>query len=138
MGRIINTLLVAALGSVCLIGSASAAELTGPQIKEFLSGKTIYLDLNAAGSIVGTAGQSALYFDTNGTAFNKTPKGVVWHGTWVIKENTACVDWKEAPNNPCTKYDKTGDIITFINVATGQPRGTVAKVADGNAEKLAP
>lgn len=53
MKRIINPLLVAALGSFCLVGSASAAEMTGAQIKEFLTGKTIYLDLNTAGSVGG-------------------------------------------------------------------------------------
>jgi hypothetical protein len=126
------------MGSVCLIGSASAAEMAGAEIKEFLTGKTLYLDLNAAGSIVGTAGQSVLYYAGDGTVLNKTPKGETWHGTWVIKENTACVDWKEKPNNPCTKYDKTGDKVTLINIANGQPRGTIAKTADGNAEKIGP
>ena len=138
MRRFINPVLVTALGSVCLVGSASAAELTGAEIKEFLSGKTIYLDLNTAGSVVGTTGQSVLYFAADGTALNKTPKGDTWHGTWVIKENTACIDWKERPNNPCTKYEKNGDTVTFINVANGHPRGTVAKTAVGNVEKIGP
>ena len=134
-----TSVLAAAFASLCLIGSASAAEMTGAEIKEFLSGKTIYLDLNAAGSIAGSTGQqSVLYFDANGTALNKTPKGEIWHGTWVIKENTACTDWKERPNNPCTKYEKNGDTVTFINVANGQPRGTVAKTANGNVEKIGP
>jgi hypothetical protein len=84
------------------------------------------------------SGQGVIYFDANGTALNRTPKGVMWHGTWTIKENTVCVDWKESPNNPCTKYDKTGDTITSINVATGLVRSKVTKTADGNAEKLAP
>jgi hypothetical protein len=128
---------IAAIGSLSFVGSTSAAEMTGPQIKEFLSGKTIYLELNTAGSIVGVPGQSVLYFDPNGTALNKTPKGL-WHGTWKIEGNTTCTDWKEMPNNPCTKYDKTGDTVTFINVATGQPRGKVTKTADGNAENLRP
>jgi hypothetical protein len=132
------SVLAAAMGFVCLISSASAAEMTGAEIKEFLAGKTIYLDLNAAGSIVGTTGQSVLYFAADGTALNKTPNGETWHGTWVIKENASCTDWKEKPNNPCTKYDKAGDKVTFINAGNGQPRGTVAKTADGNAEKIGP
>lgn len=132
-----RTGIVVAAISLCLVGSASAAEMTGPQIKEFISGKTIYLELNTAGSVVGVPGQTVLYFDANGTALNKSPKGL-WHGTWVIKENTVCVDWKETPDNPCTKYDKTGDTVTFINVANGQPRGKVTKIADGNAEKIGP
>ena len=47
-------------------------------------------------------------------------------------------DWKELPNNACTKYDKEGDTITFINAQTGQTRGKVVKTAAGNAENLAP
>jgi len=121
MRRFINPVFVAALGSVCLVGSASAAEMTGAEIKAFLSGKTIYLDLNTAGSVVGTTGQSVLAAD--GTALNKTPKGETWHGTWVIKENTACIDWKERPNNPCTKYDKNGATVTFISSASGSAVG---------------
>ena len=45
---------------------------------------------------------------------------------------------KEAPNNPCAKYDKQGDTISVINSATGQVRGKILKTAPGNAEKLAP
>ena len=139
MRRFINPVFVAALGSVCLVGSASAAEMTGAEIKEFLTNKTIYLDLDATGSIAGSTGQqSVLYFAADGTALNKTPKGETWHGTWVIKENTACTDWKERPNNPCTKYEKNVDTVTFINVANGHPRGTVAKTAVGNVEKIGP
>ena len=138
MRRIIGALVLATLVSTCLIGSIPAAEMTGAQIKEFLTDKTVYLDLNTAGSVVGATGQSVLFFAADGTALNKTPKGETWHGTWVIKDNTACIDWKEKPNNPCTKYDKNGDTVTFINVANGQPRGTVAKTAVGNAEKIGP
>ena len=65
-------------------------------------------------------------------------KGALWHGTWAIKDNTACTDWKEFPNNPCNKYDKQGDAVMQINAVTGQPRGKILKTADGNAEKLAP
>jgi len=56
-------------------------------------------------------------------------------------------DWNEVPNNPCSRYDKQGDTITLINVATNQPRckitktsllvqvagpGTIQPSADGN------
>jgi len=89
-------------------------------------------------SVTGAQGLGVIYYDPNGTVLYKTPKGVIWHGTWTIKDNTACVDWKESPNNPCTKYDKQGDAIMSINVATGVARGKVVKTAPGNAENLAP
>ena len=135
--RAIERIAVVTTTSVCLIGAAAAAELTGAEIKELITGKSVYLELTAA-SATGTPGQGVIYYDPDGSALYKTTKGVMWHGKWTMKDNSACVDWKEAPNNPCTKYDKQGDTITIINVATGQVRGKVLKVATGNAEKLAP
>jgi hypothetical protein len=119
-----------------MLGSATAAELTGAEIKDLFSGNTTYLELTA--SITGTQGSAVMYYDPNGTVLYKTPKGVMWHGTWKIEGNTACIDWKEASNNPCSKYDKQGDTITPINVATGVARGKVTKIVPGNAEKLTP
>jgi hypothetical protein len=125
------------IASACLLGSsATAAELTGAEIKDLISGKSVYTELTA--SITGTQGLGIIYYDPNGTALYKTPKGVMWHGTWKIEGNTACTDWKESPNNPCTKWDKQGDTITSINVATGIARGKVTKIVPGNAENLAP
>ena len=127
---------IAAVCFACLIGNAIAAEMTGPEIKQFLSGKTVYLELTATSS--GGAGQGVIYYAADGTALYKTAKGALWHGTWAIKDNTACTDWKEFPNNPCSKYDKQGDAVMQINAVTGQPRGKILRTADGNAEKLAP
>ncbi|MDP9291784.1 MAG: hypothetical protein M3O82_05415 [Verrucomicrobiota bacterium] len=134
--RTVGRTAISALSSVFLIGSAVAADLTGAQLKELFSGKSVYLE-NTATSTAG-AGQGVIYYAADGTALYKTGSGKILHGTWTIKENTACIDWKEQPNNPCTRYDKQGDTITSFNVATGQPRGKVLKIVDGNAEKIAP
>jgi len=135
--RAIERVVMTAIASACMLGSATAAELTGAEIKELVSGKSVYLELTAA-SAAGTPGQGVIYYAPDGNVLYKTPKGVIWHGTWVIKENTSCTDWKEMPNNPCTKYDKQGDTISIINVATGQTRGKVLKIVPGNAENLTP
>ena len=136
MRKIIRTTLAAA-GSMGLAGSAMAAEMTGAEIKELISGKTVYLELTAA-SVTGAAGQGAIYYGADGTALYKTAKGDIWSGPWSMKDNTACTVWKQTPNNACSKYDKQGDVISIINVATGQVRGKITKTAAGNAEKLAP
>jgi hypothetical protein len=68
----------------------------------------------------------------------KTPKGAIWHGTWTVKGNTVCNDWKEAPNTPCRKYDKQGDAITILNSDNGQVVSKIMKTAPGNAENLKP
>ncbi|MGA8614949.1 MAG: hypothetical protein WB760_25395 [Xanthobacteraceae bacterium] len=124
-----------ALASVHLIGSAVAADLTGAELKELLTGKSVYLQ-NTATSTAG-AGQSVLYYAADGTALYKTGSGRVLHGTWTIKDNTTCNVWKEQPN-ACSRYDKTGDTINVVNAATGEIRGKVLKIVDGNPEKIAP
>jgi hypothetical protein len=134
---LIQRIAVGALTSFCLIGSALAAEMTGAEIKDLLSGKTIYLE-TTAGSVTGTAGQGVIYYSPDGTALYKTPKGVMWHGNWAIKDNTFCPNWKEASDNACSKYDKQGDTISVINATSGQVRAKILKTAPGNVEKLAP
>jgi hypothetical protein len=115
----------------------AAADLTGSEIKDLISGKTLYVETTAE-SATGTPGRGVIYYAADGRALYKTPKGVLWHGTWAIRDNSSCTDWKEAPDNPCTKYDKQGDKITIINLVTGQARGRILKTARGNVEKLAP
>ena len=131
-----TTLVRAAAGWLCLAGGASAAELSGPEITKLLSGKSLYLELTAAS--VAAAGQGVIYYAADGTALYKTAKGSIWHGKWTVKDNTSCTDWQESPGSPCTKWDKAGDTISLLNATTGQVRGKVVKIADGNAEKLAP
>ena len=134
--RYISRSALIAIGSVCFVASATAVELTGAEIKTLLSGKSVYLENTATST--GGAGQGVIYYAEDGTALFKTAKGPINHGKWTIKGNTACIEWKEVPNNPCSKYDKQGDTITVINVATGQSRGKLLKVVAGNPEKIAP
>jgi hypothetical protein len=102
-----------------------------------MSGKTLYLETTAA-SVTSTPGKGVLYYAADGSALYKTPSGALWHGTWAIKDNTICTNWKENPNNACSKYDKQGDAISIVNSATGQVRAKIVKTAPGNPENLAP
>lgn len=124
-------------GVVTFINLAQAADMTGAEIKAFLSGKTAYLETTSA-SAAGVAGQVVIYWGENGTALYRTPSGTMMHGTWEIKGNTNCTDWKERPGTGCVRYDKAGDSVTVIDVASGQVRAKIVKTAPGNAEKLAP
>jgi hypothetical protein len=126
------------LSFISFIGTPMAAELTGAEIKDMISGKTVYLETSAAGSVTGASGQGVIYYAPDGTGLYKTPKGVMWHGTWEIKGNANCSTWKEAGNVACSKYDKQGDTVSIVNAETGQVRAKVLKTASGNAEKLAP
>jgi hypothetical protein len=116
---------------------AAAAELTGAEIKDFISGNTLYIETTAA-SVAGVAGKGLLYYGADGSALYKTPSGTLWHGTWAIKDNTNCSYWKENTNVRCAKYDRQGDAINITDGATGQLRAKVVKIAAGNAENLGP
>jgi hypothetical protein len=129
--------IIVTTGLVGLFGSALAADMTGAEIKTFLSDKTAYLETTAA-SASGQPGQGIIYWAADGTALYKTPSGSIMHGKWEIKGNTNCVDWKERPGTGCVRYDKTGETITVIDVTSGQTRAKIVKTSPGNAEKLAP
>jgi len=123
-------------GLVAIVGPVIAAEMTGDQIKATLSGKTAYLECRARST--GGQGKGVQYYGADGTAIYKSAKRGMLHGTWAVKGNTVCADWKEAPNNPCSRFNKQGDTIAMINVATKQARCKITKIAPGNAENLAP
>jgi hypothetical protein len=125
------------VGVLGLINSAHAADMTGVEIKNFLSGKTAYLEATAA-SAGGQVGQVVIYWAEDGTALYKTPSGKIMHGNWEIKGNTNCTDWKERPGTGCVRYEKVGDGVTVIDVTSGNIRAKIVKTAPGNAEKLMP
>jgi hypothetical protein len=120
------------------MGSAFAAELNEAQIKEVISGNTIYLK-STASFASGQEGEGVIYWAEDGTALYKTPSGAIWHGTWnTVLGDQVCADWKEKPSNNCVQYDKDGDKITVTDAANGELRATIVKTAHGNAENLAP
>jgi hypothetical protein len=73
--------IIVTTGVVGLIGSALAADMTGADIKTFISGKTVYLETTAV-SASGKAGQGVIYWAEDGTALYKTPTGAMWNGKW--------------------------------------------------------
>jgi hypothetical protein len=133
--RALHAFVITATGALC--GTALAGDLSGSEIKDLLAGNTVYLETTAA-SASGQAGQTVIYWGRDGTALYKAPSGTIMHGTWGIKANTNCTVWKERSGMGCVRYDKTGDGVTVIDVASGQVRAKILKIAPGNAEKLAP
>jgi hypothetical protein len=136
MNTIVRAITIAA-GLFGLVNFAHAADMTGAEIKTFLSGKTAYLDTTAA-SASGQAGQVVIYWAEDGTALYKTPSGTMMHGKWEIKGNTNCTEWKERPGTGCVSYDKTADGVTVIDATSGKLRAKIVRTASGNAEKLMP
>ena len=135
---VISRTVIVTTSILALIATAFAADMTGAELKAFISGKTAYIETTAE-LVTGKAGEGVIYWAEDGTALYKTPTGALWHGKWEIKGNTNCTDWKEKqPPGPCTRWDKTGDTYTIIDAASGKPRAKVVKTAPGNAEKLGP
>ena len=128
---------IAVFASICVVGSATAADMSGAEVKGLLSGNTAYVETTGA-SVTGVVGKGVVYYAADGSGLYKTPKGVIWHGTWVIKGNLLCSEWKEGPKKPCLTYDKQGDVINAIDSETGETRVRILKTATGNAENLKP
>lgn len=131
-----TTMTIAAVGALAFSSAVFAADLTEAQLKELIVGKSVYLQLEAAGSATGAGGTGVIYYSPDGIAIYKTPKGEMWNGPYTFKDNTTCIDWKQSPNNACTRYDKQSDTITLFNAKTGVARGKLVKTAAGNAEGL--
>src|SRR5215813_2638481 len=117
--RVITRAIVVTAGVVGVITPALAADMTGAEIKAFVSGKTIYIETTGA-SVTGKPGEGVIYWGEDGTALYKTPLGVMWHGKWEIKDNTLCGNWKEQkPGSACGRWDKTGDTVSVLDAASG-------------------
>ena len=134
--RAIKRAVISAIGSIFLFGSASALEMKGAQIKALISGKSVYLE-NIKPS-AGDPGRGVIYFAEDGKALRKNPSGTTYHGTWTIKGDAGCVEWKELRGLRCSRYDKQGTTIVLFNDPKGLPRSKIAKIVPGNAEKLGP
>lgn len=124
-----------ATASLAASSAAHAADMAEADIKTLVSGNTLYLEFPATNANTGP-GQGVVYHGDDGRAASKFPNGNAWQGTWKMQGAMLCIDWKDRPKNPCTRYDKQGETVTLINVETGQPRGKIVKVVPGNAEKL--
>ena len=135
--RILTPAVFATIAAAGFASSAFAADMTGADIKAMISGKSVYLE-TTGDSVAGKSGQGVIYYAEDGTSLYKTPAGAMWHGKWVIKDNTNCTAWTERPGTACSKYDKTGDVVSIVDSATGKTRAKIVKTAPGNAEKLAP
>jgi hypothetical protein len=136
--RLSTSLKAVWIGFVALATNpAIAADMSTDELRQFLIGRTYYLETTAGGTLA-QSGQAILYFAPEGGVINRVPSGKIQQGAWTIKDNTVCVVWKDLPPNPCSRYDRQGDLVTVINVQTGQPRGKIIKSADGNVEGLKP
>jgi hypothetical protein len=82
--RSISRIVLWAGSCAALAGTAIAADLTGPEIKALLYGKTV------SASASGKAGQGVIYWGEDGTALYKTGH-VLRHAGNDVGERAPCV-----------------------------------------------
>jgi arabinogalactan endo-1,4-beta-galactosidase len=127
--------------SICILGLAAAADITdmtGAEIQSLISGRTGYVKTAPASvtAVTGKTGEGVIYWGADGNSVYKTPAGPIWHGSWSIKGNLYCSEYKEGSKRPCMKVEKQGDTVNFVDTESGQLRLTVVKTVPGNAENL--
>jgi hypothetical protein len=102
--------MISAVGALAaLIGTAVAADLTGPEIKTLLYGKTVYLE-TSTGTVSGQTGQGVIYWAEDGTALYKTPNGSMLHGKSEIKGDTNCKTPQRVPARDLAVEQPTNSI----------------------------
>jgi hypothetical protein len=124
---------------VFFAGPACADDLNADQIRQLISGKTVYME-TTANSETRAAGAAHQFFAADGSVLFKTAKGELWTGTWSIHNgrprgaDSVCIDWKQIQNNGCYFFDKQGETVSIK--AGGVVLAKIGKIADGNVEKL--
>jgi hypothetical protein len=111
-----------ALTSALLLTSlptlADERKLSGPEIREALSGHTL------KGS--SDSGDWTQDFDPSGrTTYSQGNSNSP--GTWQIKGDQYCSAWPPNPNISCYDVTIDGDTITFVSSGGGRAPATVAK-----------
>lgn len=123
----------AAIAAVACAGTAIAQEMSGADAAALVKGKTVYMELPGGPRGKGPA---VIFYGDDNKAAAKFPNGTAPKGTWSTKGDEICTAWEDQTNNPCSRYVKVGDKYDVINSETKQVRGTVQRLAPGNAEKL--
>jgi hypothetical protein len=88
--------------------------MTGDEIKATISGKTVYLECGATST--GGTGQGIIYYAADGSALYKSAGKGMLLGTWAVKGNTSCTDWKEVP------VELTVEVVLRFRGAGDKPR----------------
>ena len=115
---------------------AHAASLNAMQLDGLLTGNTLYLRIPPGGQALPDGGIVPFKYGADGTSAARLSEKVTLVGTWELKDDYYCVDWKNGPKNSCTRIVKTEMGIDLIDVESGDIRGTVDRVVPGNPEQI--
>ena len=118
------------------IASAEDVALTGSQLETLLTGNTVYLAVPPGGPGGPDGGVAPVKYGADGSAAARLLAGMTLVGTWRMEGDHYCVDWENGPQNSCTRMVRNGDVITLVDIAAEESRGTVEMIRPGNPEGL--
>jgi hypothetical protein len=121
-----------------LIGSTVAADETmnTAQLSALITGNTLYVDIPSGAPGAPEGGTAPIYYSEDGSAAAQLPAGLNLVGTWTLDEGRYCIDWDNGPKNSCSQLVRGSDGFVVMDVALGEPRGMITRIATGNAEDL--
>jgi hypothetical protein len=117
-------------------GLAPQTALGRAQLDGLLTGNTAYIELPPGGPGGPNWGIAFAYYGDDGRASFKLPTGTILRGAWSLKDDRYCADWDNGPKSSCTKVIRMPGAVLVIDAATGERRGSIAKIVPGNAEQL--
>lgn len=127
-----------ALLAAGLAGSSVVADETmgTAQLRALIKGNTLYVDVPTGAPGAPEGGTAPIYYAADGSAAALLPVGLKLVGTWTLEEGQYCIDWDNGPKNSCTQLVRRENGFILMDATLGEPRGTVTRIATGNAEEL--
>ncbi len=104
-------------------GTAVETPMDDAQIDALLTGNTVYL--------IVPSGEASVLFSADGRAAAEMPNGTKMAGAWRIAQGAYCIDWDGGLQNSCTQVVKVVGAVVLRDAATGEPRGTIARIVPG-------
>ncbi|MGR3511713.1 MAG: hypothetical protein ACU0GG_03045 [Paracoccaceae bacterium] len=109
----------------------------GPEATEALiNGNTLYVEIPAGTPGAPEGGTAPIYYGTDGAAAAQLPGGPKLVGVWSMTANGYCIHWENGPKNSCSVLQRGDAMFLIVDAASGDPRGTVTRIATGNPENL--
>lgn len=126
------------LAALILTSQSALAEsaLTQDTLRTLVTGNTLYVTVPEGTPGAPDGGVAPIYYAADGSAAAQLPGGPKLVGTWAMAEAGYCIDWDNGPKNSCSTLSRGDETFIVMDLETGDPRGTVDRIATGNAENL--
>jgi len=115
----------------------NGSKITGDQLVGYLTGNTIYLDVQPGGPF-GKGGLSPFYYGQDGRFAAQLSTGKIT-GTWQLSNNknaSYCIDMAKTNKTFCTDVIRKDASIEHHSVGLKRLMGPVVKIVPGNKANL--